>query len=160
MDYEIAYSIATKFSSKYILNKSPILVGSLRRKEKIVGDIDLLLIDDIDQTVSDEILTLLKSKINNKIISAGNKKISLNYMGIQIDIFFTLRKHLIPAVVHFTGSKVFNIRIRKLAKELGYSKLNQYGLYDADGNEVKIKSEKHLFKLLGLKYLKPEDRDH
>ena len=55
-----------------------------------------------------------------------------------------------------TGSKLFNINLRKKAKLLGY-KLNEYGLYK-NNNKIKINSEKDIFEKLGLNYIKPKNR--
>lgn len=159
MNYNDAYKLASKFVSKYIKNSSVHLVGSMRRKEQLNSDIDLLIVDDPDHTKSIEILQLLDADKNIKIINAGTKRISVIYKSMQIDIFFTLKEDLIPALFHWTGSKIFNIRTRKLAKAMGY-KLNQYGLFNKSGEKIKLKNERSLFKILGIDYKKPEDRIH
>lgn len=155
MEYKYAYSIAQRFSRKFLKSHPPILVGSLRRKEPIVSDIDLLIVGDSSADVLDK----LRTDSNVTILSAGTKTIMLKYKTVRVDLFFASKDDVIPAVLHYTGSKTFNIRMRKHAKDLGY-KLNQYGLYNNKGKKIKITTEKQIFKLLGVDYKKPEDRDH
>lgn len=155
MNYKTAYSAAQRFSRKFLKSHPPILVGSLRRKEAIVNDIDFLIIGDS----SSEVLSKIRSDPNVSILSAGTKTILLKYKNIRVDLFFTTKEDLIPAVLHYTGSKTFNIRIRRHAKAMGY-KLNQYGLFDSKGKKIKVTTEKQIFKILGIDYKKPEDRDH
>ena len=44
-----------------------------------------------------------------------------------------------------------------MTKGKGY-KLNEHGLYDPEGKKIDCKTEADVFKALGLKYMKPEDR--
>jgi DNA polymerase (family 10) len=81
--------------------------------------------------------------------------------NIKIDIFYTTKDALPYALLHYTGSKNFNIRVRSHAKSLGY-KLNQYGLFDVKtGNQIIISkaSEKTILKKLGITYKEPHERD-
>lgn len=156
MEYKTAYNLAKRFAKKFLSGNRVHIVGSLRRHAATVKDIDFLIVDDSNK--SEQIYNNLETA-NVKILSSGNKKILLTYNDKRIDIFFTSSKDLIPAMLHFTGSKIFNIRMRQKAKELGYT-LNQYGLFTSDGKKVKIKNEKDIFKLLDMKYKKPDERDH
>jgi DNA polymerase (family 10) len=157
MDYDFAYKLAKKFANKYFKNVDCYVVGSIRRHAPTVKDIDFLIIGD-DDTSYNIISSLSKNK-NIKVLSSGNKKIMLTYYGKRVDIFFTSKSDLIPALLHFTGSKIFNIRMRQKAKQLGYT-LNQYGLFDNDGNKIKLRNEKSVFKILGFDYKEPQDREH
>jgi len=156
MDYNFAYKLARKFAKKYLKEYDTLIVGSLRRQVPKVKDIDFLVLGN-DETSHDIINKLEKDKI--EILSSGNKKIMLTYYDKRIDIFFTSKSDLVPALLHFTGSKIFNIRMRQKAKQLGYT-LNQYGLFDSKGNKIKIRSEKTIFKLLGFDYKLPQEREH
>lgn len=156
MEYQDAYKIAQSFSRKFLRSYPPILVGSLRRKEPIVGDIDLLILGNF----SEPILSKLNASKDIKILSSGTRTIMLTYKKkVRVDLFFANKEDLIPALLHHTGSKIFNIRMRKQAKDMGY-KLNQYGLFNNNGVKIKVSSEKEIFKLLGMPYKKPENRDH
>ncbi len=76
----------------------------------------------------------------------------------HIDIIFVPMESLPTAISYFVGSKIFNMKMRETAKRKGY-KLNEYGLYDEYGEQIKLKSERELFDKLGIEYLEPEERD-
>jgi DNA polymerase (family 10) len=58
------------------------------------------------------------------------------------------------ALLYFTGSKEFNINMRKRALQKGMS-LSEHGL---KGNNQSIQSEEDVFKVLDMEYLPPEKR--
>ena len=147
--------------------------GSFRRKLKYSNDIDILIVSKDIINIDD----LYKSKILYKIIDKLKKdkiiyddltieNIHTKYSGIvnyinelyRIDIRFLPYESYYSGLLYFTGSKLFNIDIRKKAKRLGY-KLNEYGLYK-DDKIIEIKSEKDIFKYLNLDYLKPNLRNY
>jgi DNA polymerase/3'-5' exonuclease PolX len=75
----------------------------------------------------------------------------------QIDILSVKKENYIPALLYFTGSGLFNRKMRLIAKEKGY-KLNEKEL-SYKGRKVKdIKSEREIFNILGIDYLPPEKR--
>ena len=60
---------------------------------------------------------------------------------------------------YFTGSKNFNIQMRKIAIKKGY-KLNEYGLFDKKSEKmIAGKTEEEICKKLGVKWVRPEERD-
>ena len=59
--------------------------------------------------------------------------------------------------LYFTGSDTLNKRMRAKAQELGY-KLNEYSLTKGD-DALPAASEEDVFKLLGMEYLAPADRN-
>ena len=62
-------------------------------------------------------------------------------------------------MLYFTGSKDHNIWLRKRAIEKGL-KLNEYGLYESDtGRLIVGKTEKDIYKKLGLPFIPPEIRE-
>jgi DNA polymerase (family 10) len=58
--------------------------------------------------------------------------------------------------LYYSSGKIFNKMIRGVAKKKGY-KLNEWGLFKKD-KIIKIESEKELFKLLELYFVKFENR--
>jgi len=61
--------------------------------------------------------------------------------------------------MYFTGSKEYNIRLREIARKKGF-KLSEYGLFDRKtGKFVAGRTEKEIYKKLGLKYVEPEKRE-
>ena len=76
---------------------------------------------------------------------------------MHVDIRIVDEESWFPSLIYFTGSKNFNLRMRAKAKYMGF-KLNEYGLFDKSGKRMKIRDEKDIFDILGMKYLEPEDR--
>jgi DNA polymerase/3'-5' exonuclease PolX len=77
----------------------------------------------------------------------------------RIDVRFVDKESWPFALLYFTGPKSFNIKMRNQAKEEGYEKLNEYGLYLLDGRPVEgIKNEEDIFDFLGMDYVDPDER--
>lgn len=85
----------------------------------------------------------------------------VNTKGRRIDIKMIPEKSWISALVYFTGSFQLNIRMRQKAMENGWN-LNEKGLFIPGTNDqifqINFSTEKELFQLLDIEYLKPEDR--
>jgi DNA polymerase/3'-5' exonuclease PolX len=111
---------------------------------------DGFLIDSFTETNEHKFMGICQLKYNNKLFTM--RKIDLKF--VNYDSYYT-------ALLHFTGSRKFNINIRKIAKSLGYI-LNEYGLFKITKHnkfsKININSEKHVFDILGLEYVKPELR--
>jgi hypothetical protein len=152
-------------------NSNIIICGSYRRGLDFSSDIDILLynsqlltMNDVKKSnmLNDYVKLLTKNKFIVDNITNNNVT---KYMGFakwenvirRIDIRLIPYESIYTALVYFTGSYELNRIMRIKAKELGY-KLNEYGLYK--NNElIHITSEKELFKKLGMKYLKPTERN-
>ena len=79
--------------------------------------------------------------------------------GIQADIRVLPPESWGAGLLYFTGSKNYNIEMRKIAIKKGY-KLSEYGLFDKQtGKMIAGKTEKEVLDKLGVKYLKPEERE-
>lgn len=138
------------------------IVGSYRRGLQSSGDVDILLLCSDKNAI-----IRVKSVIENRkdtivIISSGEHGITYLYTFAgkvrQCDILLTTKDNYIPALVYFTGSKNHCIYLRKIAKQQGYI-LNQYHLKNIKTNKVvSLKTEEELYSVLGLKYIKPENR--
>jgi DNA polymerase/3'-5' exonuclease PolX len=149
------------------------ICGSYRRQKLTSNDIDLLITTPfiINENIS-EIINLMQKIIshfhkNNFLIDDMTPKPTNKYMGIckyekfpfrRIDIRFIPLISWFPATLYFTGSKEFNQKMRIIAKKLGY-KLNEYGLYK-NNKMIYVESEEEIFKLLGMKYLEPHQRNN
>ncbi len=92
--------------------------------------------------------------------STGEEKLSfIVKSGIQVDVRFIADDAWGAALLHFTGSKEHNIRLRQLAKERNL-KLNEYGLFSIDGKRVdSCNNEKCMYNQLGLPFIPPEMRE-
>lgn len=145
-----------------------LVCGSFRRGLKDSGDIDILVTNTNGKDTTGmlpKLVTLLtKYKILTNHLSLGNDK----YMGIckmggyfrRIDIKMIPLKEWYFALVYFTGSATLNKRMRSIAKRK-QMKLNEKGLFDINsGKRYHAESEKEIFEMLGINYLKPTERKY
>ena len=132
--------------------------GSLRRGRETVKDVDLLVASNdpapVMQTVRDY-------EQVDEIIGSGETKTSVRLKdGLQVDVRVVAPESYACALAYFTGSKAFNVALRGLALDQGYS-LNEYYLRPLDGSEPPaLQSETELFAKLGLSYVEPELREN
>lgn len=129
--------------------------GSLRRQKETVRDIDILVISDNPKKI-------MKSFVNSPgvrdILAEGETKSSIRTKDdVQVDCRVVEDKSFGAALLYFTGSKNFNIKIRQLAIKKGL-KVNEYGVFKKD-KFVCGKTETEIFKLLGMPYIEPELRE-
>jgi len=143
------------------------IVGSYRRKNKDMGDIDILIknTNNIDLKI---LITELKNKgyiietlADGKTKFMGLCKLSPNTPARRIDILIADPSTYYFALLYFTGSFTFNIYMRKEALKQNIS-LSEYGFKDKDNKLIDtseiIKSEEDIFKYLKLPYVLPEHR--
>lgn len=135
--------------------KKIIAAGSLRRKKETVRDIDILVISAQPLKIMDAFVSISSVK---EILAKGETKSSVRTRDdVQIDCRVVEAKSFGAALLYFTGSKNFNIKLRQLAikKRL---KLNEYGVFR--GNRfVGGNTEDEIFKILGMTYVEPELRE-
>ena len=145
-------------------------VGSFRRKNKDMGDIDILIknkdggggivLKDIIKRFVDEKYVIEKLALgNNKFM--GLCKLSPELPARRIDILLADPSHYYFALLYFTGSYNFNIYMRKVALSKGLS-LSEYGFKDSKGNLMDttdtIHSEEDIFAYLDIPYTAPHKR--
>lgn len=140
------------------------ITGSYRRGKRVSGDIDVLIKSPSVKNTSiyEAFLDKLNESYMVETLSRGKKK----FMGIcliskicrRIDVMFTKPEEYPFAILYFTGSKDFNVKMRTELLEKGLS-LNEYGITE-DKKKVKhdCKTEKDVFKYLGYDYVEPTDR--
>ncbi len=77
----------------------------------------------------------------------------------RLDLLVTPNDEWAYAILYFTGSDRFNVAMRSHALEQGWS-LNEKGLTATAGSREAppAKTEKDIFKFLGLKYIEPAER--
>ncbi len=131
-----------------------IVAGSIRHKKETIGDIDILAIAKDSSKAMDAF-----RKAGAKTLSTGSTKTMIILKnGFQADLRVVKPESFGAALLYFTGPVSFNIEVRKIAISKGY-KLSEYGLFDRKtGKLIASKDEESIFKKLGLKYVKPEDR--
>ena len=158
--------ILKRYLKKIDPNAELTIAGSYRRKRPDSGDIDLLLKADTNKTYDRFIDSLKKSDYLVEELARGAKK----YMGIgkgidtnihrRIDIMYTKPEEYPFAILYFTGSGDFNVRMREDALKQGYT-MNEYSMKHTETKEKIDKifnEEKEIFDFLGYEYLTPEQR--
>ncbi len=164
--YEAIQKLSKILESNSDPQARPTIVGSFRRKKPLLKDLDILLCAPTSDTsallkyhqyLSDEfgdvpLLTRGKKKLS-LLIPTGKKK---KYM--KADVFLTSPDSYFTQLFYSTGSKDFNIRVRKHAARQGLM-VNQYGIWRG---EEKLNSpsddERRLCEIIGVEYLEPQDR--
>ena len=133
------------------------IAGSNRRRKSTVRDIDILAISKNPEKTMN---SFVKMKNVKRILAKGpTKSTILLKNNIQVDLRIVPKESYGAALLYFTGSKNYNIKLREIAIRKGY-KLNEYGLFDRKTNKkVAGKTEQEIYKKLGLKYTKPEKRE-
>ena len=158
--------------NKYIFE----ICGSYRREKPFSNDIDVLL-TKLGKTNPDEshlknfvdkLKKPIKSNNNNQLLvdDITDKNIETKYMGFskfkdnpirRIDIRYIPYESYNYALLYFTGSADLNKKMREIAKNKNL-KLSEYGLFDEKNKNFKAKSERDIFKKLGMEYLVPRLR--
>lgn len=149
-------------------------VGSFRRKNKTMGDIDILIKDRCKGeakgdgiVLKDIIKRFVATSYVIETLALGKNK----FMGLcrltpelparRIDILLADPSHYYFALLYFTGSYNFNIYMRKIALKKGLS-LSEYGFKDSKGIMIDtsdtIHSEEDIFAYLDIPFVAPEKR--
>jgi DNA polymerase beta len=157
-------------------------VGSFRRKNKDMGDIDILIKNRPGLVLKDIIKVFEESSYVIERLALGiNKfmglcKLSPELPARRIDILVADPSYYYFALLYFTGSYNFNIQMRKIALKRGLS-LSEYGFKEANGGKAAnggkeakagkvgiidtediIHSEEDIFKYLEMDYVEPHKR--
>ena len=141
--------------SKDIKNISA--AGSFRRRRETVGDLDILV--TCKKGTNKKVMTrFVDYEDVDHVVSQGETRSSviLN-SGLQVDLRVVPGVSYGAALHYFTGSKAHNIAVRKMGVKKGL-KINEYGVFKKD-KRVAGKTEKEVFKQVGLPYLEPELRE-
>ena len=138
-------------------------VGSFRRGNKTMGDIDILIMNNNKFNLKNFIKELIELRYIKEILALGKVKFS----GIvrldggifrRLDILICPENEYYYSLLYFTGSAEFNIGFRNYVKQNFNISLSEHGIKD---NKIRIplmKSEKDIFDLLGMEYITPDKR--
>jgi len=145
---------------KYLLNFKGVeaveIAGSYRRKKETVGDLDVLVIAKDYGRVSEYFIKYPRVK---EVHSAGLTRSTVFLdNSLQVDLRAVSKESYGAALHYFTGSKMHNIAVRKMAMEKGL-KVNEYGVYEGD-KKIAGKTEEEVYKSVGLCYIEPELREN
>lgn len=130
------------------------IAGSLRRKTKTIGDVDLVAASRKPTKVMDAFASLPEVE---QVYSKGNTKTLVRLkQGMDADLRVVPPESYGAALQYFTGPKEHSIATRRLAGDRGM-KLNEYGLFKGK-KKLAGKTEKEIYDALGLEFEKPEER--
>ncbi|CCU55805.1 DNA polymerase-beta/AP pol [Choristoneura biennis entomopoxvirus] len=134
------------------------ILGSYARGLDYSRDIDILIIDFNIDILLEELTKIVKlvykirkgNNIFSGVFNWKNKK-------FIIEINKVTQKQKYTAIMHYTGSKKFNIIMRNIAKSENMT-LNQYSL-KKEGIELPICKEEDIFDYLKIKYISNNKRN-
>jgi DNA polymerase (family 10) len=134
------------------------LAGSLRREKETVGDIDLVGVA-MEKDRKRVINRFIHIPNCQRILARGTTRASimLEKPHVQVDLRLVGPDEFGSALLHFTGSREHNIQLRTLAHKKGW-KLNEYGVFDAQGKRLAGATEESIYALFGLPFIPPQMR--
>ncbi|KAF2197911.1 hypothetical protein GQ43DRAFT_184656 [Delitschia confertaspora ATCC 74209] len=167
------------------LNFEVIIMGSYRRGAKDSGDIDLIItkkgasIGKLGSVVFGKLVPrLFKEGFLKASLATSHSNDGTKWHGAsclpdsttwrRLDLLLVPEEEMGAALIYFTGNDIFNRSIRLLASKKGM-RLNQKGLYKnvargrnrekiTEGTLVEGRSEKRIFRILGVPWRQPEQR--
>ncbi|HJW22929.1 MAG TPA: DNA polymerase/3'-5' exonuclease PolX [Candidatus Limnocylindrales bacterium] len=141
--------------------------GSFRRRRETIGDIDLLVETPHGTEVVERFVGLPSVET---VLGRGPHKaaVKLGGRGPQVDLMVMPPAEAGTYLIHFTGSKDHNVRLRERARDMGWS-LSEYGfarlgddgqLRTGEAAELRtFATESEAYAFLGLPYIEPELRE-
>ena len=140
--------------------------GSFRRRRETVGDLDLLAETDDASALIGRFATL---PVVESVVNAGSHKAAVRLAGgPQVDLMVMPPGEAGTYLVHFTGSKEHNVRLRAIARdrgwslsEKGFARLAEDGeIATGAGAELRtFATEAEVYGFLGLAEVPPELRE-
>ena len=134
------------------------IVGSYRRGKAYSSDIDIMVVcakKEEFKELREQLATL-----HCVFYSEGEEKCGILFpfkkKHYKIDFFMCSPSNRIPMLLYTTGSKEFNIKMRRIAKKKGFL-LNQNGIYSGN-KKMQIYDEKDIFDILDIEYIEPKYR--
>jgi DNA polymerase (family 10) len=140
--------------------------GSFRRKRETIGDLDLLVETDAPAAVLE---TFTGLGIVEQVLNHGGHKAAVRLQrGPQVDVMIVPPGEAGTYLVHFTGSKEHNVRLRAMARDRGWS-LSEKGFLriGEDGEPLTgaaaelrtFATEQETYAFLDLPFIDPELRE-
>ena len=141
--------------------------GSYRRRRESIGDLDLLAETDHPEELVE---TFIKLPSIEAVLGKGTHKaaVRLGGRGPQVDLMLMRPEQAGTHLIHFTGSKEHNVRLRERARDMGWS-LSEYGfqrigengeaLTGAEAELRTFATETEAYAFLGLPFIEPELRE-
>ena len=136
--------------------KEAVIAGSYRRRKETVGDLDILVTCTNSSAVTRKFVEYDEVKT---VVSRGTTRSTvLLRSGLQVDLRVVAQVSYGAALYYFTGSKAHNVAVRTIAVKKNL-KINEYGVFEGR-RRVAGKTEKEVFRSVGLRYIEPELREN
>jgi DNA polymerase (family 10) len=152
-----ASQVATRITEYLLLCEDVVSVevlGSLRRREPTVGDLDIAVATTNPKAVVAHFIAFPEVAV---ITAKGESRAAVVLSNdVQVDIRVCTTEALGAMTQYFTGSKSHNIALRNYALDKGLS-LSEYGIKKADKLH-EFKDETEFYNFIGLDYIPPELR--
>ena len=140
--------------------------GSFRRRRESIGDLDLLAETNEPAALMDAFTSF---GLVEGVINRGSHKAAVRLLrGPQVDLMVMPPGEAGTYRIHFTGSREHNVRLRAMARDLGWS-LSEKGFLrlDEDGEPLTgdaaelrtFATEAEAYAFLGLPCIEPELRE-
>ena len=140
--------------------------GSFRRQRETIGDLDLLAETDNPAALIDRFTSL---GAVDSIVNRGGHKAAVRLLrGPQVDLMIMPPGEAGTYLVHFTGSKEHNVRLRAIARDQGWSLSEKGFLRIGDDGEPLVgpaaelrtfTTEAETYGFLGLPFIEPDLRE-
>jgi len=130
--------------------------GSVRRRNEIVQDIDLVASCDHPAELLSFFCAL--PEVEREIARSESKTRVLLKSGIEVDLYVTTEERFPYLLHHYTGSRDYHTALEERAKRFGI-KISEYGLF-LDDHILPCQEEKEIFSTLELDYIEPELREN
>jgi DNA polymerase (family 10) len=143
-----------------------VAAGSFRRRRETIGDLDLLAETDDPAALIDRFVGLGAVE---SVINRGGYKAAVKILrGPQVDLMIMPPGEAGTYLIHFTGSKEHNVRLRAIARDRGWS-LSEKGYLRIDENGEPLTgdaaelqtfaTEEEAYGFLDLPFIEPELRE-
>lgn len=130
------------------------LVGSLRRMQETIGDLDMLALSDDSEDTLRRFVSL--SHVKSVYAHGEHNALVRLKLGMDSDIWVMPEESYGAALIAWTGNKAHNIHLRALAKKKGFL-LSDFGLFKGT-KMIAGRTEEEVYAKLGLPWIPPELR--
>lgn len=136
--------------------KSMEVVGSIRRMEETINDINLVCVTTDMRQVVDVFVKLTNV---DRVVNQADRKVSVMIENeLQANLMIVDKDNFGSAMQYFTGDQQHSVGLKDRALEKGFV-LSEYGLKSLDSGKTQcFNSENLLYERLGMQFIPPELR--